>query len=395
MGRSVWPTVSIVFLAYNRRDTLAVALDQVLERLDYPADRLELIVVDNASTDGTAEMVEEHYPAVRVLRSPRNVGASAWNEGMTTARGEWRMILDDDCYISGDALKVAVSRAEEHEADVVSFRVLSSTTPGFSFNDDEYRTGLLSFWGCSAMFSRRAIESEPFYDPYIFIWANEMELTMRLLDRGFRHLYLPEVESVHMKEPSGTGYNDRAVRINMRHWAYIAAKNMRARDAFGAVANLALHLVFHAVGGERRMLRALPDVARGAWAGLRRRAPVCREVSRLYRRHTFDFASPVGQMRSPRERLRRDLSLTEQRMTAQDRWYAARRDLYPDRTATLSISALEDVHRGVVARHAADPAAAPRARAAQDDPLVVGRHAPAVGLVVAPRPRQPAVEDVA
>src|SRR3954467_9015134 len=100
--RDEWPLVSIVFLAFNRRDALATSLDHVLHRLDYPADRLEVIVVDNASADGTAEMLRAEHPEVQLIRQPANIGASAWNVGMTTARGRWRMILDDDCYISGD-----------------------------------------------------------------------------------------------------------------------------------------------------------------------------------------------------------------------------------------------------------------------------------------------------
>src|SRR5438270_7493649 len=160
-ARAEWPLVSIVFLAYNRREELLVSLDHVLRRLDYPADRLEVIVVDNASRDGTAEMVRDRFPEVQLIRTPENIGASAWNVGMTTARGRWRMILDDDCHISGDALKTAVSRAEEERADLVSFRVESSEQPGYYFND-EHPVGLLAFWGCSAMFSERAIENEPF-----------------------------------------------------------------------------------------------------------------------------------------------------------------------------------------------------------------------------------------
>ena len=337
MARSGWPLVSIVFLAFNRRDELAVSLTKVTEELDYPADRLELIVVDNASSDGTAEMLRERFPSVLVIRNPANVGASAWNVGMTTARGEWRMILDDDCYITGDALKVAVQRAEEHDADLVSFRVLSGTTPGFAFND-EYVTGLLTFWGCSAMFSRRAIETEPFYDPAIFIWANEMELTMRYLDRGFRHLFLPEVESVHMKGPKPP-FNERATRVNARHYAYIATKSMRPSDAAGALVNLAGHVVFEAVSVDRRALRALGDLAGGIVMGLRRRAPVRPEVSRLYRQDTWHFSNPLATVRSPLERLRRGDpgELERTRLERSRRWYDRRRALYPEQTATLKL----------------------------------------------------------
>jgi GT2 family glycosyltransferase len=332
-----WPLVSIVFLAYNRREELATSLTEVLERLDYPADRLEVIVVDNASSDGTHAMVRERFPQVQLIRTPRNIGASAWNTGMTTARGEWRMILDDDCYITGDALKTAVRRAQDHDADIVSFRVLSGTTPGYVFND-EYVTGLLTFWGCSAMFSRRVIEAEPFYDPNIFIWANEMELTMRLLDRGYRHLYLPEVESVHMKGPNPR-FSERSTRINAKHYAYIAAKALRPLDAAGAVLNLVGHVVLEAYSLDRRALRAVPEIGRGVAMGLRHRAPVRAEVSHVYRRHTWHFSNPLVTLRTPADRLRarRGADVEHVRRQRSERWRDVRREYYPRRTAVLTL----------------------------------------------------------
>jgi GT2 family glycosyltransferase len=333
-----WPAVSIVFLAYNRRDELAVSLDKVLHQLDYPAARLEVIVVDNASTDGTAEMVWERFPQVQLIRNPENVGASAWNVGMSTAGGDWRVILDDDCYIEGDALKTAVSEARRHEADFVSFRVMSSEEPGYSFND-EHPTGLLNFWGCSAMFSRRAIESEPFYDPAIFIWANELELTMRLLDRGYRHLYLHEVESVHMKGPN-VGFNERATLINYRHWAYIAAKLLQPGDAALALWNLFLHVLFQAYSEDARALGALREVPLGLARGLSARDPVRASVSRVYRRHVRKFLSPLPLLRSPLERLRSGddpRRVEAARLARIARWYERRPEYYPPATASLAL----------------------------------------------------------
>jgi len=333
-----WPLASIVFLAFNRREALAVSLQQVLEHLDYPADRLELIVVDNASTDGTAEMVRERFPDVRVMRNFENVGASGWNAAMSAARGDWRLILDDDCYIAGDALKTAVSGAQEHRADLVSFRVLSGEVPGYAFND-EYPTGLLSFWGCSAMFSRRAIEAEPFYDPRMFIWANEMELTMRLLDRGFRHLYLPEVESVHMKGPNDA-FAEHMVRVNYRHWSYIAAKHLRAADALGALGNLLLHVVLQAWSEDRRAIRSLVDVPAGFLKGMRHRTPLRPVVSRLYRRQSRHFLSPIPFLRSPLERIRSGADperVEAARLARITRWYERHRCYYPTSTATLEL----------------------------------------------------------
>lgn len=333
-----WPLVSIVFLAFNRREALAVSLEQVLDHLDYPSERLEVIVADNASSDGTAEMVRERFPSVRIMRNAENVGASGWNHAMTCARGDWRLILDDDCHIAKDALKTAVRRAQEHHADLVSFRVLSGEVPGYAFND-EYPTGLLSFWGCSAMFSRRAIETEPFYDPRMFIWANEMELTMRLLDRGFRHLYLPEVESVHMKGPNDK-FVEHMMRVNYRHWGYIAGKHLQALDAVGALANLLVHVLLQAWSEDRRAIRSVADVPRGFVDGLRGRAPVRPAVSRVYRRHSRHFLSPIPFLRSPLERLRsggHPARAQGARLARNARWYERHRRFYPTSTATLEL----------------------------------------------------------
>lgn len=338
MTTDLWPPVSIVFLAYNRQDQLAHSLERVLEHLDYPADRLEVIVVDNASVDGTAAMVSERFPGVGLIRSPVNVGMSAWNAGMTAATGQWRLALDDDCFIDGDALKRAVRAAEAHDADLVSFRVASSELPGFFFND-QYDAGLLAFWGCSALFSRRAIETEPFYDPNIFIWANEMELTMRLLDRGFRHLHLPEVVSVHMKGPN-VGFSERGFRLNHRHFAYIAAKLMQPGDAVVALVNLTLHVLGGAMVGDPRKLRALPEIVRGVRCALRVRAPVRAEVSRVYRENAWHFANPVAQLRLPLERLQPRGARAEPVAASawrNGRWFAQRPQYYPTTSAVLKI----------------------------------------------------------
>ena len=329
-----WPLVSIVFVVYNRRVELGVSLEHVLERLDYPPDRLEVIVVDNASTDGSAAMVAERFPQVRVIRNAENIGASAWNEGMTTARGEWRMILDDDCYITGDDLKRAVRAAEENRADLVSFLIASSVEEGY-FNHARESPGLLGFWGCAAMFSRRAIEAEPFYDPYLFIWANEVELTIRLLDRGMRHLYLTEVTPVHQKELPRPVYNLRFAKLNNRHWAYAAGKLLRPMDALAVFGRLFLRAFVEAYKYDRSNVAVAPEVVRGFLRGLRSRRPVRPAVSLLYRRACKDFWSPFMFYRTPIQRLfGRSPAVVEQR---RERWALESRDYFPSETAVLEV----------------------------------------------------------
>src|SRR5437763_815431 len=113
---------------------------------DYPRERVDAVVVDNASTDGSAEMVRDEFPDVRLIDNERNVGVSAWNQGFALARGDYVLALDDDCYLPADGLRGATTAAGRHAADLVTFKVLSTHDPAHAFTE-EYRTGLLHFVG--------------------------------------------------------------------------------------------------------------------------------------------------------------------------------------------------------------------------------------------------------
>src|SRR5215212_3365382 len=89
------PSVSIVFLAFNRREQLRESLRRMLVESGYPPDLLEVIVVDNNSDDGTAAMVREEHPEVRLIENEQNQGAAGWNAGFRIARGDYILILDD------------------------------------------------------------------------------------------------------------------------------------------------------------------------------------------------------------------------------------------------------------------------------------------------------------
>lgn len=298
-GNTDWPPVTVNILAHDRRDEVNGTLRAVSSELDYPAEHLEVLVVDNASRDGTAEMVEREFADVAVVRREENIGVSGWNDGFRAGRGDYFLVLDDDCYVTGDALKLAVSAAREEDADLVSFRVISSWHRQFEFSE-AYRTGLLSFWGCAALISRRAIERLDGFDPQIFVSVHELDFTARLLDAGMRHLYLPEVEAIHLKRPDPP--DPRSHAVHLANLAYFAAKSLRPRDAAGAIANLGTRVVISAVRNPAHARVTLGAAITGIWRGVRRRAPLRAEVSRLYRRDFQDFTSLLGIVRGVGER---------------------------------------------------------------------------------------------
>ena len=288
------PTVTIVFLAFNRRDELRESLRRMTTESDYPRDRVDLIVVDNASTDGSAAMVRDEFPQMRLIERQTNVGVSGWNDGLAEAGGDYVLVLDDDCYLPPDGLTRAVQAAEARHADLVSFSVASTHDPAYLFSE-KYRTGLLSFWGCAWLIRRSALDTLGGFDPEIFIWANELEFMLRFFDRGYRHLHLPEVVAQHMKPPrdADAPMDLRGSKINARHFAYIAGKLLHPRDAAEALVALLARQVRDGLLDYPVVLRALPDTLLGFVHGLRNRDPVRNaEVSRAFRRNFESFASP-------------------------------------------------------------------------------------------------------
>lgn len=347
------PSVTIVFLVFNRRDELRTSLEQMLSGADYPADRLDVVVVDNASTDGSAAMVRDAFPQVRLIERAENTGVSAWNDGFAVARGDWVLALDDDCYLPGDRLRRAVAAAEEHEADLVSFSVVAADDETYRFNR-EYDTGLLSFWGCSVLVRRKALQALGGYDPAIFVWANEVEFMMRFFDRGFRHLHLPGLASVHMKPlPHGRPdyFTSQGYLTNWENIAYAAGRHLQPRDAAEALVAMLATIARNGFLVHPSARHALPHVRRGFRRGLRRRDPVRPEVSRIYRLNFHEYASPWWWSRPPHAIVLAlvlhlaHLSWMRLRERARvppapgrhERYFAARERFYPDGEATLEV----------------------------------------------------------
>ena len=341
--------MTIVFLVYNRCEELRESLRRMLSECDYDSDRIDVIVVDNASDDDSAAMVESEFPQVRLIRREVNCGVSGWNDGFAVAEGDYVLALDDDCYLPGDGLRQAVEAARANRADLVSFGVRADDNPDHRF-DHGYRTGLLTYWGCAVLMRREVLEELRGYDPEIFVWANELEFMLRFFDRGFRHLHMPDLLAVHMKATDGhwTDYvPSRAYRINTRHFAYIAAKLLRPRDAAETFIALLAHCVRDAYRINPAGLRALPEAFRGFAHGLRHRAPVRNaELSRVYRRNFHSYASPWWLSRPVPELLRGlpgELTrVARGRMREDSRppgrredYYRERARYYPERADTL------------------------------------------------------------
>lgn len=342
-GGTASPTVTVVFLAFNRREPLRLSLEMTLQGLEYDGDRLHVIVVDNGSTDGTAAMLASDFPSVQVIERAENTGVSGWNDGFATAPGDYVLALDDDCYLEGDALRRAIGEAEATGADLVSFGVKSAADESYRFDLEEYLTGLFSFWGCAVVMRREVLQALVGYDPEIFVSLNELEFMLRFFDRGYRHLHLPEVVAVHAKEPGTftTGpLPERSYRLIYRNFGYIVAKHLRPVDCAQTLVSLLARNLRDAARIDRVAIKAPLDTLRGFSHGIRHRKPVRPEVSTAYRRNFESFAPPWALARSPLDALRGVLRRGDERrgdVGRRDAWLAARARFYPERSATLDL----------------------------------------------------------
>jgi glycosyltransferase involved in cell wall biosynthesis len=107
MDQQSKPFISVLMPVYNGAATIGPALDSLVAQ-DYPADRYEVIVVNDGSTDDTARVVAERQD-LRYIELPHNMGVSpALNAGLDAARGEILVIFNDDCLAAPDYLSQLV-----------------------------------------------------------------------------------------------------------------------------------------------------------------------------------------------------------------------------------------------------------------------------------------------
>lgn len=110
------PLIIIVILNTNRREDTLAALESV-ERNSYP--NFKIIVLDNASTDGSKEAIRQHYPAVQVVSLEDNLGyAGNNNAGIEIAiqqGADWILILNEDTILAQDCLSILISEACKYE----------------------------------------------------------------------------------------------------------------------------------------------------------------------------------------------------------------------------------------------------------------------------------------
>jgi len=244
------PLVSVLMLAWNRKEEVEIGLRE-MRKLNYP--NIEFVVVDNGSTDGTAQMLFENFPEVNVVRLHKNTGMTGYNVGLATARGKYVIMLDDDSHLASDAVSKMVKIWElEENADVglMAFRVINPINGSLVTHLWEERLGtvepgrereITSFAACGAAVRRDLLDEVGYFDDDFFLYATEDDLSIRIWDAGHKIVYEPRCVSYHresrlMRNWKRYGFGFRnATWFNIKHLPLYMLPLMFVRNMFWLV----------------------------------------------------------------------------------------------------------------------------------------------------------------
>ncbi len=191
------PLVTVNILSFNRKDELRNTLQKVFEQ-DYK--NIEVIVVDNASSDGSPEMVKTVFPQVILIELEKNIGIAGWNKGFEVAQGEYVLVLDDDAYPDKYSLSLAVEKlVGNKKAACISFNVKdiksdfrSDWLPDENINESKIPV----FIGCAAIFDKSKCKNKPMPENY-FIYQHELPVSAEIYIRDYEIFYYKEIIAFH------------------------------------------------------------------------------------------------------------------------------------------------------------------------------------------------------
>ncbi len=194
------PRTTAVISSWNKIEEVRANLTAVFSQT---LPFAKVVVVDNASTDGSIEMIRKEFPAAHLTVMQRSdYGAcETFNIGFAQADTELTAILDDDIVMPNDWLAKATARLVQEPATtaVLSTKVVEPGMPESYKNSPEVNSEryMSTFRGCASLARSAAIKAAGYYDERLFIYGNERDLTCRLLNLGFRVLQYPGTEVFH------------------------------------------------------------------------------------------------------------------------------------------------------------------------------------------------------
>jgi GT2 family glycosyltransferase len=273
--------LSIILVNYN----VKYFLEQALLAVRKAAQSLtaETWVVDNHSTDGSVQLVQEKFPEVKLIANEENVGFSkANNQAIRASEGEYVLLLNPDTVVAEDTFVKCVAFMDAHpEAGGLGVRMIDGTgrflpeskrgfpspwaafckTVGLSrffpksslFN--QYHLGYLAeneihavevLSGAFMLLRRSALKKIGLLDETFFMYGEDIDLSYRIMQAGYKNYYFPETTIIHYKGESTKKGSLNYVRVFYQAMIIFARKHFQGRQARLFVGMLQFAIYFRA-----------------------------------------------------------------------------------------------------------------------------------------------------
>lgn len=287
--------VTVVVLTHNRGGELERSLKQLTALPERPA----LVVVDNGSTDGTAQRVRRDFPSVELVQAPSNLGAAGRNLGVARVRTPYVAFSDDDTWWAPGALRAAADMLDAHPGiAVLAARIVvgpeareDPACGAMARSPLERVAGagpmLTGFMAGACVMRTSAYVQAGGYWPRFFIGGEESLLAMDLLDAGHQIVYAPALQAHHW--PSEARDSGLRRRLLARNAIWTAWLRLPARLAWRRTLHCLRALP---TGAARRQAAGDALSGMGAVLAARRvlKPQTCRLIERVWKEE-FRFFS--------------------------------------------------------------------------------------------------------
>ena len=266
--------VTVVVITHDRREEL----HRTLASLEALPERPHVIVVDNASSDGTADMVRTRHPEVTLLTPGENLGAVGRNLGVAAVDTPYVAFCDDDTWYDPGALQLAADLLDAHPSvAVVTAKIIVEPYGRVDAISDEMADSplrrvpgipghpLLSFLAGVSVVRREAFQQAGGFSPRLWLGGEEELLASDLARAGWDMVYVPEVVAHHHASTARDSHLRR--RHGIRNTLWFTWLRRPLPSAVRRTARLATR-----VPRDRITAYAVADALRGApWVWRERR----------------------------------------------------------------------------------------------------------------------------